>query len=64
MDDSTVADIQPDFDHGLFEGVTFFGLLDHINFGAQHFDAKLFEYPVLDEVHRCIQPCLTSKSRQ
>ena len=64
VNDSAVTDIQPDFDHGLLEGIAFFGLLDHVNFGTQHFDAKLFEYPVFDEVHRRVQASLTTKRRQ
>ena len=64
MNDSTVADVQADFDHGLLERIPFFGLFDDINASAQHLNAEFLEYAMLNQIHCCIQTGLAAQSWQ
>ena len=64
LDDVTLADVQPDLFHRLFEPIAGLGLVDHVGVGGDHLDAVLLQHAVFGQCHREVQPRLAAQRRQ
>ena len=53
--------IKADTQHNLLEGISFFRPFDDLFFGADHFDAVFFQHAVANQIHRGIQPRLSTQ---
>ena len=55
---------EPDFFHRLGEQFPVLGLVDDFRFGTDHFHTVLFQYAVVEQIHRDVQSGLATERRQ